>query len=274
MPSPTPPVRVGINRSLHSVAPRFKEARQNGARDNVISATAHDSGIPRRNGDRMNWIWRRLTHNLGWKLGALALAVLLWVATVGEQELVTTHAVSILYRDLPGDLLVGSDALDVVRVDLRGPASKLTTASLADLAITLNLSDVNGPGQRTFTVSSSDLHLAPGVVFLRAVPSQLRINFPRRVSKDVPVEIQVRAQPAAGYRVVSQEVIPPTVRIVGPEGRVSAIAGAQTDAIDLSTATSATEIQVNAFVSDPQVWMETPSLVTVRVGIEKNGQIK
>lgn len=222
----------------------------------------------------MNWIWRRLTHNLGWKVGALALAILLWVATVGEQELVTTHAVPILYRDLPADLLVGSDALDAVRVELRGPASKLTTASLADLAITLNLSDVNGPGQRTFTLSASDLHLPPGVTFLRAVPSQVRLNFPRRVSKDVPVEIQIRAQPAAEYRVVSQEVVPRTVRIVGPEGRVNAIAGAQTDSIDLSTATAATEIRVNAFVADPQVWMETPSLVTVRVGIEKNRQIK
>jgi hypothetical protein len=222
----------------------------------------------------MNWIWRRFTHNFGWKLGALALAILLWVATVGEQELVTTHAVPILYRDLPGDLLVGSDALDVVRVELRGPASKLTTASLADLAVTLNLSDVNSPGQRTFTLSSSDFHVAPGVTFLRAVPSQLRINFPRRVSKDVPVEIQIGAQPATGYRVVSQDVVPRTVRIVGPEGRVGAIAGAQTDAIDLSSATATTEIRVNAFVSDPQVWMETPSLVTVRVGIDKNGPIR
>lgn len=222
----------------------------------------------------MNWMWRRLTHNLGWKLGALALATLLWVATVGEQELVTTHAVPILYRDLPADLLVGSDALDAVRVELRGPASKLTPASLADLAITLNLSDVNAPGQRTFTLSSSDFHLAPGVTFLRAVPSQLRISFPRRVSKDVPVEIEIGAQPAAGYRVASREVVPSTVRIVGPEGHVSVIAGARTDSIDLSSATSATEIRVNAFVSDPQVWMETPSLVTVRVGIEKNGPIK
>lgn len=218
----------------------------------------------------MSWIWRKLTHNLGWKLGALVLAILLWVATVGEQELVTTHAVPILYRNLPADLLVGSDAVDVVRVELRGPASKLIPASLADLAITLNLSDVNGPGQRTFTLSGSDFHLPPGVTFLRAVPSQLRINFPRRVFKDVPVDIQIRAQPAAGYHVVSQEVVPRTVRIVGPEERVGAIAGAQTDAIDLSSATAATEIRVNAFVSDAQVWMETPSLVTVRVGIEKN----
>jgi YbbR domain-containing protein len=218
----------------------------------------------------MSWLGRRLTHNLGWKLGALVLAILLWVATVGEQELVTTHAVPILYRDLPADLLIGSDAVDAVRVELRGPASKLVPTSLGDLAITLNLSDVNGPGQRTFTLSGADLHLPPGVTFLRAVPSQLRINFPRRVYKDVPVEIQIGAQPAAGYHVVSQEVVPRTVRIVGPERRVGAIAGAQTDAIDLSSATADMEIRVNAFVSDPQVWMETPSLVTVRVGIEKN----
>jgi YbbR domain-containing protein len=222
----------------------------------------------------MSWLWQRLTHNLGWKLGALVLATLLWVATVGEQELVTTHAVPILYRNLPADLLVSSDAVDVVRVELRGPESKLTPASLADLAITLNLSDITGPGQRTFTLSDADLHLPPGVRFLRAVPSQLRIGFPRRVFKDVPVDIQIGAQPAAGYRIVSQEVVPRTVRIVGPEARIGAITGAQTDPIDLHSATAATEVRVNAFLSDAQVWMETPSLVTVRLNIEKNGQNK
>jgi YbbR domain-containing protein len=218
----------------------------------------------------MSRIWRSLTRNLGWKLGALTLAIALWVATVGETELVTTHAVPILYRDLPPDLLVGVDAMDVVRVELRGPGSKLTAASLADLAITLDLSGVDAPGQRTFTLSAADFHLPPGVTFLRAVPSQLRINFPRRVFKYVPVEIRIGAQPPADYRIVSQEVIPPSVRIVGPEQRVAAIVGAQTDAIDLSSATSATEVQVNAFVADAQVGMESPPLVTVRVNIEKN----
>jgi YbbR domain-containing protein len=215
-----------------------------------------------------------LTRNFGWKVGALGLAILLWMATVGQPELVTTHAVPILYQDLPSDLLVGADAVDTVRVELRGPASKLTMASLSDLAITLNLSNVDAPGQRTFTLSGSDLHLPSGVTFLRAIPSQLRIGFPRRVFKDVPVDVQIGARPPAGYHVVSQEVTPPTVRIAGPERRVNAIAGAQTDAIDLGSATAPTEIRVNAFVSDAQIWMDSSPAVVVRVKIEKDSQIK
>jgi YbbR-like protein len=215
-----------------------------------------------------------LTRNIGWKLGALGLAILLWMATVGQPELVTTHAVPILYKDLPADLLVGADSVDTVRVELRGPATKLTMGSLADLAITLNLANVDTPGQRTFTLSGADLHLPPGVTFLRAIPSQLRIGFPRRAFKEVPVDVQIGSQPPAGYRVVSQEVTPPTVRIAGPERRVNAVLGAQTDAIDLGAATSPTEIRVNAFVNDAQVWMDSSPVVIVRLKIEKDSQNK
>jgi YbbR domain-containing protein len=215
-------------------------------------------------------IWRGLTRNLGWRLGSLMLAILLWMATVGQPELVTTHTVPILYKDLPANLLIGSEALDAVRLELRGSAPKLTSASLADLAITLNLADVKDPGQRTFTLSGSELHLPSGVTFLRAVPSQLRVDVVRKIEREVSVAIQIGTPPAMGYHIASQDVTPATVRIAGPERRVATIAEAETDAIDLSKITGLTEIRVNAFVADSHVWLESPSLVTVRVNIEKD----
>ena len=217
--------------------------------------------------------WRWLTHNAGWKLGALLLAILLWLATAVEPELVTTHAVPILYKDLKPDLLIGSDAADLVRVELRGPASKISPASLADMSILLDLASVSGPGQRTFTLSGSDLHLPPGVAFLRAVPSQIRLGFARRVSKEVGVAIQIGAPPPPGYRVVAQQVTPDKIAITGPEQRVAAITSAQTDAIDLSRTTTTTEIKANVFVADSQVSLEDSPTVTVRVEIERSGPI-
>jgi len=216
--------------------------------------------------------WRWLTHNAAWKVGALLLAILLWLATAGEPELVTTHAVPILYKDLKPDFLIGSDAIDVVRVELRGPASKISPANLADLTILLDLGSVSGPGQRTFTVSGSDLHLPPGVTFLRAMPSQLRLGFARRVTKEVGVAIQISAPPPAGFRIVEQEVTPDRIAIVGPEPRVAAISSAQTDAIDLSKTTTTTEIKASVFVADSLVSLEDSPIVTVRIQIEKTGQ--
>jgi hypothetical protein len=213
---------------------------------------------------------RLITRNFGWKLGSLALAVVLWFAILGEPELVTTHTSPILYKSLPAGLLIGSDAIDQVRVELRGPAGKLSPDRLAEMAVLLDLSDVKGPGERTFTLSNADFHLPQGITFLRSVPSQLRVRFARMLSRDVPVNIRISAQPPAGYRIVSKETAPQTLRIAGPEGRVNAVASADTDAIDLSGTTGNAEIKVNAFISDPQIRFEVSPLVTVKLVIEKN----
>jgi hypothetical protein len=211
-----------------------------------------------------------LTRHFGWKLGSLTLAVLLWFAILGEPELVTTHTAPILYKNLPRDLLIGSDALDQVRVELRGPSGKLSPDRLAEMAVLLDLSDVKGPGERTFTLSDADFHLPQGVTFLRSVPSQLRVRFARLLSREVPVNVRIYAQPPAGYRLVSQQAVPDKLRIAGPEGRVTAVSGAETDAIDLSGITGNTEIKANAFISDPQIRFEASPVVIVKVIVEKN----
>lgn len=213
---------------------------------------------------------RLITRNFWWKLGSLALAVLLWLAILGETELVTTHSTPILYKNLPRGLLIGSDAIDQVRVELRGPSGKVSPERLAEMTVLLDLSDVKGPGERTFTLSDADFVLPQGVIFIRSLPSQLRVRFARLLSRDVPVNVRVYAPPPGGYRILRQEVVPDKLRIAGPEGRVSAVASAETDAIDLSGATSSREIKVNAFVSDPQVRFETSPVVTVKLTIEKN----
>jgi len=156
-------------------------------------------------------------------------------------------------------------------VELRGPSSKLTSGAVSDLAVLVDLSSVNGPGERTFTIADGDLHLPQGVTFLRAMPSQLRMQFARLKTKDVPLEVRFAAPPPNGYRVVRQETIPATLRIAGPERRVEATSSAQTDAIDLGAVTKNLEFQVSAFVEDPQVRLVSSPLVTVKVTIEKNG---
>jgi hypothetical protein len=212
-----------------------------------------------------------ITRNFWWKLGSLTLAVLLWFAILGEPELVTTHTAPILYKNLSPGLLIGIDALDQVRVELRGPSGKLSPDRLAEMAVLLDLSDVKGPGERTYTLSDADFHLPQGVTFLRSVPSQLRVRLAKIVSRVVPVNIRISAPPPAGYRVVRQETVPDKLRITGPELRVASVNSAETDAIDLSGITATTEVKSNAFISDPQVRFEESSAVTVKLTIERTG---
>jgi len=213
---------------------------------------------------------RLITRNLAWKAASLALAVLLWLAILGEPELVTTHTAPILYKNLPRGLLIGSDALDEVRVELRGPSGKLSPERLAELAVLLDLSGVKGPGERTFTLSDADFLLPQGVTFLRSLPSQLRISFARLLSREVPVAVRFSTSLPPGYVLVSKETVPQNLRIAGPEGRVNAVSAAETDAIDLRGITANADIKVNAFIPDPQVRFEASPVVTVKLVIGKN----
>ncbi len=217
---------------------------------------------------------RRLAHNLHWKLFSLAVAILLWLLVVPQSELVTSRGIPVLYRNLPDDLEIASDMPERIHVEIRGPASKLSAASLADLAVQLDLSPVNVAGERTFTIAGPDLTLPRGVSFLRAVPSPLRLRFDHILSKDVPVQVRVGTPLQAGYRIVKQEVRPERLKIAGPENHVRAIEAAQTDPVDLSGVVSKAEIRVPAYVTDPQVRFDKESIVTVRISVEKIGSEK
>jgi YbbR domain-containing protein len=219
------------------------------------------------------WIWRRLTHNFLWKLASLALAIALWFIVAGEPELVAIQSIPVLYRNLSGNLLLLPDAPDQVRAELRGPAGKLTRATLSDSFAAVDLVGVASSGDRTFTLAATDFNLPQGVRFVRAVPSQVRLRFDRKISKSVAVEPQLRGQPPAGYTVVTDSVQPPTLEVSGPESSVNAIAVAQTDPVDLSAITQTTEVKVNAFLSEPRAQFDSSPIVTVRLTVQKSEKL-
>ncbi len=209
------------------------------------------------------------TTNLQWKVLSVAIAYALWFGLVREPELVTSQSIPIFFKELPRDLEIGSDVPDRVHVEIRGPAGKLTPASLSETAVLLDLSAVESPGERTFTITNTNLNLPPGVTFLRAVPSQLRLRFDKILSKEVQVQVRIGTPQPPGYRVVEQTVQPSRLRITGPENRVSQIESAQTDPINLSEVISQSEFRVHAYVSDPQVRFEGTPQVTVKVKVAK-----
>jgi YbbR domain-containing protein len=213
-------------------------------------------------------IGRALIRHFWWKLASLALAVLLWVALLGEPELVAIQTVPVLYRNLSASLLLLSDTPASVQVELRGPSRKLTHDSLAEVAVMLDLSGVKAPGEQTFTLSRTELPVPQGVAFLRAVPSQLRLRFDRGMTKDVPIEVRLTGTPAAGFRVAGQSASPDRLRVSGPESRVQTIQRAETDPVDISGLTGAFVTQVNTYVTDPRVQFESPSVVMVKIAVE------
>ncbi len=207
--------------------------------------------------------------NIGWKLLALGIAVILWVSLASEPELATSISVPIFFRYLPEDLDISSDPLTGVHLEIRGPARRLSPESLAQAAVVFNLSDVQ-PGERTFTVDAFNIRGLPiGVQFYRAVPSQIRLRFERLLTKDVTIEPVYSKPPPNGYTVVKAWLNPDKARLRGPEGPVQSIQHVNTDPIDLSGIVGHNAMRVLVHVGDPQVRLESSAAIMFNVEMQK-----
>lgn len=208
------------------------------------------------------------TRNLGWKLLSLLIAVALWIAVAREPEVATSLSVPVDFKNMRDDLDIEGNLPDRVRLEVRGPSGSLTRESLASTAVVLDLSDAYA-GERTYSIRSRNLNLPSGVVFYRAVPSQLTLRFQQLIVKEEPVQAVYVNQPA-GYRIASQDVSPAKVPIRGSQQRVEVISQVKTDPMDLSGVDSEKVFHTHLNIGDAQVRLvEVPADITVRVKLEK-----
>lgn len=209
-----------------------------------------------------------LTRNLGWKFLSLVIAIALWIAVAREPEVATSLSVPVDFRNMRDDLDIDGNLPDRVRLELRGPSGSLTRDNLSAVAVVLDLSDAQA-GQRTYSIRGRNLNLPSGVVFYRAVPSQLTLHFDQLVMREELVQpLYVNRSP--GYRIASQQFTPTRVRIRGSQDRVGAISQVRTDPIDLSGGAGERVFHTHLNIGDAQVRLvEVPADITVRVKLEK-----
>ncbi|MBI1787203.1 MAG: YbbR-like domain-containing protein [Acidobacteria bacterium] len=212
---------------------------------------------------------RFLTKNPGTKLFSLVVAVFLWITFTREPETGAFVSAPVEYKGMPDDLEIGSDLVSSVSIDLRGSASNVRKFAAAPSAVVLDFSGIHKPGEMTFHIDEQNVKLPAGMRLVRAVPAQLRLQFERRTSREVPVQARFAGSPPAGYVRVREEVKPRTLTVVGPESRVQRIEFAVTDPIDLTPVVGESEFRVEAYVGDPHVRFHKPQKVSVTVVVEK-----
>jgi YbbR domain-containing protein len=103
----------------------------------------------------------------------------------------------------------------------------------------------------------------------RAIPSQLRLTLERRIAREVPVQVRFAGPPPIGFRIASVGTFPDRVLIAGPESHAQRVQYVETDPIQLSGVSGVASFHVQVYVPDPQVSLDEPGPVSVRVEVEK-----
>ena len=219
----------------------------------------------------MGSVRRLLTVNIGAKILSVAIASLLWIAIVGEQELATAIDVPVEYRNFPKPYEVSSGTVNRVNLLVRGPSGKLNDTYLKDVSVVVDLEGVKRPGDWTFNLDSRAIRVPSGLELDRAIPSQVRMRFEERFARDIPIQIRYAGNPMPGYRVARHELSPDHLRVIGPRSRVEQLQSIDTDPIDLNGIISEAETRVSTFVDDPQLRVDGSSMVRVRLVMERIG---
>ncbi len=179
----------------------------------------------------------------GVKVGALALAVFLWLYVVSQHYYQRELVARLQVEDLPGD--ASSDALVVanplpsqVRIRVSGKGKDLLRLK-AD-SFVLRLPPPKGSLATEFTI-----RLTPAQVEKRGTdldvevaailePKEVHMILDQRAEREVLVDPRVVVQVADAYTLVGEiRVQPPRVRISGPSHQVAKLASIPTDSVVL-----------------------------------------
>jgi YbbR-like protein len=210
---------------------------------------------------------RFLTTNLGWKLLSLVAAFGIWMDVASEPELATIVSVPVEYNNFPAGLEISSRIVESIDVEARGPAGHLGSLQDPGIAAVLDFSDVREPGERTFTITGRELKLPRGITMIRTIPAQLRFNFEKQATKEIPVDVKFSGLLPAGLSMGAVEVTPSQLSITGPESRVKNSPALISDPFDLSGVSADTERTLAVYESEPEVRILDAPRVTVKIQI-------
>jgi diadenylate cyclase len=216
---------------------------------------------------------RTFLHNIGLKLVSLLLAIGLWTVVARDPIAEVEMKVPIEFHNLPDNLEIDSASFTEAQIRVRGPERVIHRLQAADLHAEIDLASVR-PGERTFDLTSRQVHVPQDLEVVQIIPGQFHLSFDSRETRTVEVRPRVTGNFASGMRVKQVIADPSSVMITGPRRRVEAVEDAITDPVDISGAMTRASFVTQAYVPDPLIQVVHPTPIRVTVIMEGSGDEK
>jgi YbbR domain-containing protein len=194
-----------------------------------------------------------ILENTGLKILALLITAVLWIS-------VAMRPISqITLRDVPIELRLPPESSKLVvsrndplsaKVYVSGPRDVLDTLRSSELSVIADLSDAE-PGVRVIPLRLDSSRLPASVSEQGIEPRNIRVTVERELEREVPVIARFDGEPPAGHQVFGHQIVPSTVRIVGPASQVEDIAEVSTETISLSGKSEPFSVMAKIYVGSP-----------------------
>ncbi|TAN43479.1 MAG: YbbR-like domain-containing protein [Nitrospirae bacterium] len=174
-----------------------------------------------------------LTENLGLKISALLISVLLWffVTSRGQSEI--SLEVPLEFRNIPAGLGIVSSSIKTTTVNIRGQERMMKNIRSSGIRASVDLTKAK-KGDDTFFINKDDIKLPHTMSVMTVTPSSVKVRMDETITKVIPVKPVLVGSPEKGYdaRVVS--VKPSVITVQGLKAEVRKLTELRTEPLDIT----------------------------------------
>lgn len=211
-------------------------------------------------------------HNLPLKVGAILLALLLWVHVATNKVFEQQISVPLTIVDIPFGMTLTNEIPREATLRVRATGKQLIALSSQKPELRISVAE-SREGLNEKELTDADADAALDIVYETAgilAPRKLNLRFERSIERNLLVQPRLKVTPATGYLVVGRpKTEPEMVRLSGPASAVRAFKHLETETVELNGLTGPTEHQVRLALPD-SLHLSTPdTLITVTVEVER-----
>jgi YbbR domain-containing protein len=208
-----------------------------------------------------------LFRNLGTKLLALAIAILIWFVFAAQQrERISerSYGIPLSVADLPEQTVIASPLPPTVEVRLRGPFTALRQLDPSKIEAVIDLTDVPR-GEKVYRLAPEDINVPKDVEVIAISPSEVRVALDSIAEKALPIAARLTGQPAPGHAVTEVSVEPRSARLLGPAAALAKMTSVETDPVSLAGRAESFSVPATVLTVAPGVRVQEGQVVTVTV---------
>jgi YbbR domain-containing protein len=215
---------------------------------------------------------KMLLDNLGLKITAVFLSILLWIFVTSRGQSEMSLDVPLEFRGIPQGLEIVSQSVKVISLNMRGQERLLKNVKPSDIIVSLDLSKAK-PGDSTYYIHREDIQLPNAITVTNINPSNVKVVTEETVRKAVRVIPMVTGEPERGFSVKSVSVVPASIEIEGSRREVSRMNTVRTEPLDVTGMNETFAQDLKLDLTGRMVRTKTTA-VSVQVMIESGGRRK
>jgi YbbR domain-containing protein len=171
--------------------------------------------------------------NLGLKIVAISLAVILWVFVTSRGQSEKSIDVPLEFTNIPSGLEIVNSTVKKIGLDIKGQERLIRNINPPDIRVLVDMSKAK-KGESTYYITLEDIKVPPAITVTNISPSSVKVIIDETVKKSVKVRPVIIGEPENGYYLKSVEVTPQTVVIEGVSPEVRKVNYIKTEAVDIS----------------------------------------